>query len=168
MGKAADAFAAQVSKGEAKIVAEHTETIRSIGLQAYRDLTQRAWDVGRAFGSPVASGRFAASMRLSLNQLDKSVAPEDKAYRYPTPEKHKRNANNLPGRTIRNLPLSQISLVLRRFKLGDTIYISNSVPYVRRIEVGGHSWQTPGGVFAPTIRKIAKQFARVKVRRGGL
>lgn len=133
------------------VVAAGEEAIRSIALEMYSSLQTEALTVGGGYGSPVASGRLAASMRLGINQIDNSTAPADPDYKYREP------------RTIRNQPISRIAAQLRTFRLGDTIYISNSVPYIRRIELGRHSWQTPDGVFNPTVREIMRRFAGVQV-----
>jgi len=153
MSKSLDVFTGQLRAQQVEMVANATESFRSLALAAYHDLQKDA-KTASGYGSPVASGRFASSMRVSLDSVDTSTAAPDPEYKYPK-GKGKRQ---LPERTIQNQPISNVSLLLRRFKLGQTIYISNSVPYGRRIEVGGHSWQTPGGVFAPTMRKLMAQF----------
>lgn len=150
----ANQFSDAMRKDAKKVVARSAEAIRSMTLVFYHDV-QTDVKGGSGHGSPIASGRFAASMRLSLNQIDASTAPADEAYVY--------DRDNLHPRTIANRPISAIAATLRQFKLGDTIWISNSVPYVRKIEVGGHSWQAPDGVFGPTARKIAVQFADLNV-----
>jgi hypothetical protein len=81
-------------------------------------------------------------MRLSVNGIDVTTAAPDPDYSYDT---------SLPPRTIRNQPISRVAAALRNFKLGDTIYISNSVPYAHRIEHDGWSWQAPDGVFRSSV-----------------
>lgn len=159
MGAFGDAFRKKLSTWTPEVVRTSEFRIRAMTVQAYRDLVQRAWDVQKEHGSPVASGRFAASWRVALNAPDPSVADADPSYRYPKPAKHKYDANNLPRRTIPNRPISSIEGVMRRYKLGDTIFFSNNVPYFRKIEVGGHSWQTPRGVLEPTLRVIRRRFS---------
>lgn len=156
MGKSAQRFTAETQAESRKIVAQAADTIRGIGQQAFHDLSTDAKTLG-GYGAPVASGRLAGSMRIALNQIDGSAEPADRSYRYP-PGKGPRP---LPPRTIPNVKASTVAAILRRFKLGDVIYISNSVPYIRRVELHGHSWQTPGGVFGPTIRKLLRQFKGV-------
>lgn len=141
------------------VVAEAEEAIRSVALEAYSALQVDVKQAG-ATGSPVASGRYASSIRLAVNQIDTSAAPADKSYRYPSGK----GARALPPRTINNSPIRGVSAALRTFKLGDTIFISNSVPYVRRIEVGKHSWQAPDGVFERTFRVIVARFSRLNLR----
>lgn len=158
MRNAGAEFERQARREQAQIVAEAVEAHRAVSLTLYKALIGRAWDNGGQWGSPVASGRYVASMRVSLNALDTSTAPADPSYRYPSREQHGGNADALPKRTVRNPPISAVAATLRGFRLGDTIYVSNAVPYVRRIEIAGHSWQAPGGVFEPTTAKIVVQF----------
>lgn len=141
-----------------KLVAYTEETIRSFCLQLFTDLRTDAKGAG-GYGSPVASGRYASSMRMSINAIDSSAAPADPNYKYPPG----RGARPLPPRTIANPGISRSSALLRTFKLGDNVHISNSVPYARKIETG-HSWQTPGGVFMPTVRRLSAKFRNINVR----
>lgn len=144
---------ADARKEQQRFVAETEEAIRSYALQGFADLSADANKVD-GYGAPVASGRLAASMRLGVGQVDTTFSPADTGYKYP-PGKGPRP---LPPRTLANQTIASVSLKLRAFKLGLPIYISNSVPYIRRIEVGGHSWQTPEGVFGPTIRHLERTF----------
>jgi hypothetical protein len=141
------------------VVAESEEAIRSIGLEFFSDIRTDAKTVA-GHGSPVASGRLAASMRLSINSVDRSNEPADPDYRYPTGN----GPRKLPPRTIANPAISRTAAMLRRYRLGDTIYVSNTVPYIRRIEVARHSWQTPDGVFGPTARNILRKFRNIRLR----
>lgn len=150
-------FDRQAKRTSEQVVGEAKETIISAALALYSELQKPALDGGSA---PVASGRYASSLRVSLNKIDTSVAPADPGYKYP-PGKGPRA---LPPRTIKNDPISRIASLLRTFKLGDTIYISDAVPYVRRIEIGRHSWQAPDGVFGPAVRKILQKFRNVNIR----
>lgn len=142
-----------------RVVAESTEFFRGFTQELYAELVKDAKDGGPG-GSPVASGRFAASMRVGVNEIDTSTAPADPEYKYPPGS----GPRPLPPRTIRNVPASQVSAKLRRFKLGDRIYLSNSAPYSRRIETGRWSWQTPDGVFGPTVRAVSARFSNVRLK----
>lgn len=157
-------FDKQARAAEREVVREATETIRAVSIEAFSDIRERAADVGGAHGSPVASGRYAASVNISINTIDDSTAPEDRKYEYPPATVHKYNADNLPARTRRNSAASRASNLLRGFKLGDRIFISNSVPYAERIEREGWSWQTPSGVFETTVRQVVKKFSGVRLR----
>lgn len=148
-----------IRKANARVVAEAINAIRAVALETYSELTT---PISQAveFGSPVASGRFVSSMRIGINQIDTTTSPPDPGYHYPAGK----GPRALPPRTIANNRISAASAKLQAFTLGDTVYITNSVPYVRRIEVGGHSWQAPNGVFGPTVRNVIRKFADSKLR----
>ena len=154
------AFTALSRRAQMEFVAQVTEQVRALALDAYSSLQRDAKRHG--VGAPVASGRYAASMRLAIDRIDRSSAPADPNYRYPAG----RGSRRLPPRTIPNVPIAQVAAQLRLYRLGQTIYISNTLPYTRRIEVGGHSWQTPQGAFGPTLAAVASRhagsFARVR------
>jgi len=152
-------FAKDMRAEQKRVVGEATESIRSVAQALYSDLVGDVKQYG--IGSPVASGRYASSMRLSINSIDASTAPRDPSYKYPKGK----GRRPLPPRTIRNTQTAaKVAARLRTFKLGDTIYISDSVPYVRRIEIAGHSWQAPDGVFGPVVRKVLAQFKNARIR----
>lgn len=154
-------FDRQARRAAEQVAAEATETIRAVALDLYSEVQKESDDVS---GSPRASGRLAASTRLEINEIDPTFEAEDPNYDYPSAEIHKYDRDNLPARTIRNRPISRISAKLRRFRLGDTIFVSNSVPYIRRIEIAGHSWQTPDGVFERSARVVVARFSNIRLR----
>ena len=141
------------------VVAEAEEAIRSVALELFSDLRTDAKTVA-GYGVPIASGRLAASMRLEINSVDRSRESADPDYKYPAGS----GPRPLPPRTIPNPPISRTAATLRRYRIGDTIYVSNTVPYIRRIETGRHSWQTPDGVFGPTVRNIQRKFRNIRLR----
>jgi hypothetical protein len=100
-------------------------------------------------------------MRIGLNAPNVSVAPIDRGYVYPRPSVHKYSVHNLPAPTIRSTPSSVVTAWLRPFRLGQTIYISNSTSYAITIEDGRRgkngSWQKPRGVFLTTLDKLFRQ-----------
>lgn len=151
-------FDAGTRRIHAEVVAESTEAIRAAALDFYYELQRDAKISGT--GSPIASGRYVASMRVSVNHIDHSSEPADPKYKYPPG----RGPRPLPARTIANRPISRVSAGLRTFRLGDTIYVTNSVPYVRRIERSRHSWQAPDGVFGPVARLVWRRFANLALR----
>lgn len=153
-------FDRDARRAQETVVKRATETIRAVAIDAYQTIQAEA--DGRS-GAPVASGRLTASTRLELNEIDRSVEPPDPDYKYPKGS----GPRDLPPRTIRNRPVAAIVAKLRKFKLGDRIFISNSVPYIRKIETGRHSWQTPDGVFEVSIRAVAARFRNLRVFRRG-
>lgn len=93
-----------------------------------RDLAKRIFH-GVVLRSPVYTGSFRASWRVSLNTPDNSIVVGGSP-RFP-----------LAPPTFPNLP---------RLKAGDQVIISNSQPYAMRLE---HGWskQAPLGVLSLTL-----------------
>lgn len=156
-------FEKEMRAEQRRVVAQAAEAVRSIAQLLYSELAQDQLSVGGAWGSPVASGRFAGSMRIGIGHVDTSTAPADPNYRYPHGA---RSRAQIPPRTIRNQTAQSVAAKLRGWKLGQEINISNSVPYVRRIEIGGHSWQTPDGVFGVTVAHVLSQIRPALKARG--
>ena len=157
-------FDQQARRAQMRVVSEAKNAIIAISQELHAELVERSADKGEPGGSPVASGRYAASINVALNHIDRSTAPEDRNYRYPDASVHKYDADNLPARTRANVPASRVAMLLRTFKLGDTIYFSNAVPYARKIEDAKHSWQTRAGGFEVTTRAVVARFRNIKLR----
>ncbi len=83
--------------------------------------------------SPVYSGAFRASWRISFNNVRADVTE---------------------GRTPLNPVRGAAFHWPSGFKLGDTIYVSNAQPYAELIEYGAWSSQAPSGVL-----RVAEAFA---------
>jgi len=136
-----DAFAQM----ERALVVQATETIKAFALRLFIDIqvdTRVGQSDGGQHGSAVRTGRYAASHRLSLNTIDSSVAPPVEPY-----PKH----DLMPDqRIVPNPPLSDVQAVLRNFKLGDKIIISNSLDYAKALE-DGWSKKAPDGVYGPSL-----------------
>lgn len=130
---------------ERKVLEGVRVTIMAFALRAYTDVqidTRLPKSDGGAHGSPVKTGRFAASHRIGLNSVDGSTATPVTPYPKKDIEPDKR--------PIANPPLSDAQGVLRQYKFGDTIIISNSVQYAADLEAGA-SRKAPGGVYAPSL-----------------
>lgn len=80
--------------------------------------------------SPVYSGAFRASWRISFNAVRSDTTP-----------------GYLPVAPIRGASFRWP----KGFKLGDTIYVSNALPYAELIEYGSWSSQAPNGVLGLAI-----------------
>ncbi len=80
--------------------------------------------------SPVYTGAFRASWRISFNAVRSDTTP-----------------GHLPVAPIRGASFRWPS----GFKLGDTIYVSNALPYAELIEYGSWSKQAPSGVLGLAI-----------------
>lgn len=102
---------------------------------------------GVAFRSPVKTGRFRASHRLSVNKVDASVEPD------------------VGGPVDVSLGgiLSDAATTLASAKWGDTIHLTNNLPYARPLE-NGSSAQTnyePDGIYGATFQETASKLARI-------
>lgn len=111
------------------------EATRTAALYTWNLLQEPRREPGAAvFGSPVLSGRYRASIRVSVNEIDFSVAPRSK-----TP-----NIESIPAPSV-----DQARAKLVNLKMGDKVFLSDAVPYIYRIE-NGYSKKTPQGVFLTT------------------
>lgn len=94
--------------------------------------------------SPVDSGRFRGSWRLSIDTVDQSVEPKPKSGTKGT-----RPRGTSPGGPEITAALAKLKTVTRH----KTIHISNSLPYSVRLEKG-HSKQSPNGIVGPTFLEV--------------
>ena len=94
--------------------------------------------------SPVDTGRFRGSWRLSLDVVDSSVEPQPKRG-----TKGPRRRGSPPGGSEIAGALTELKKVTRH----KTIHISNSLPYSVRLEEGS-SKQSPNGIVGPTFLSL--------------
>ncbi len=92
--------------------------------------------------TPVDTGRARASWNLSIQQQDRSVRPEGQ---YSTP----------------HVPLDTPFPV----QLGQTIWISNNLPYIGELE-HGHSKQAPTGMVAISVEEARVHIEQLKRQLG--
>ena len=108
---------------------------------AFRFISVDALNVGRSFWSPVRTGRFRFSFRIAINSIDSSSAP-------PAPGDALEYYPELDFRTM-----TLASMVA--WKPGDTVFISNSVPYAKDIEYNKASlYKTPQGVMRVSVGAV--------------
>lgn len=114
-----------------------TKFILGTGLRADQVLRKMALDgmLGLIKRSPVLTGRYRASHRMSVNAPDLSFEPPGE-YEDPTP-----------------------NVKLPDAKIGDTIYLTNNLPYAQPIE-DGYSSKAPKGVYSQTFREMQRNLAR--------
>lgn len=110
------------------------QVLRKVALDAYAGILLR---------SPVRTGRFRASNRISINALDATFEPDRK------------NLSTAAGasRPATATDLAKAEKVLKRAQFGDSIIISNSLPYAQFLEDGG-SGQAPEGIYGATFREL--------------
>ena len=104
--------------------------LRKLALQAYEGVLKR---------SPVDTGRFRASNRLSINRADLTVEPADAI-----------------STTFETTAMSTADGA----KIGDVVIISNNLPYAEPLE-NGHSSQAPQGVYSLTFQELKADFRKV-------
>lgn len=134
-----------------RFAADISEFVKRTRISGGLVLKKLAFDAlrGIVMMTPVDTGRARGNWRVSINTIDKSTseARKDKA-----------------GHTAVNTG----NAVLTNAKWGDTIYISNNLPYIRRLE-DGWSKQAPAGMMGVTFNRLRTGLARAlaSVRRGG-
>lgn len=87
--------------------------------------------------TPVDTGRARASWNISVNEADRTVPPEGQVS-YPKPQ----------------APLGM------QVQPGDSIVISNNLPYIVKLEEG-HSKQAPHGMVALSIAEVNTSMGRL-------
>ena len=100
---------------------------------------------GMIDGSPVDTGRFKGNFQCGLGVIDPTTtSPPDKS-----------------GQGT----LARTAATLEGWKPGQTIWLTNSLPYARRLE-NGWSQQAPAGMVRLTVQRygdaVAKAVARLK------
>ena len=125
---------------------------RKVGVAAGTVQKRVAFDLfGRIVRrTPVDTGRARGSWTIAVNQADRAVLP-------PAPPRHKYPRPHVPvGITV---------------KPGDTIWISNNLPYITALE-DGHSKQTPPhAMVALSIEEVQAKYdtlAREGLKDAGL
>lgn len=113
-----------------------TTVLRKLGFLALR---------GVIFRSPVDTGRFRASNRLSINKPGLGVAK---------PSTGESFASGEASGAVLGTAITKLATV----KWGDSLHITNNLPYAIALE-GGHSKQAPQGVYGLTFQDLIENFA---------
>jgi hypothetical protein len=98
-------------------------------------------EVSGSFGSPVWTGRYYSSHKITFGALDLSTSPETDQLR-----------------AYSELPDYSKEEFIQKFTVGETVYISNAVPYAIDIEEGIASQKTPEGVFGVSLTSAEAYF----------
>ena len=130
-----------------KILAPTIELQKAIAQDLFEKLSTDTRDVNFRFGSPILTGQLRNNMKISIGVVDKSFTP------LPNPDE-----DNPAGP---NKTADEVSRFLQRLKLFESIFISNSVPYIRRIEFEGFSPKAPEGVFRVSRDATIDKFKRI-------
>ena len=129
-------FAADITNWVRKTKLSGAVVMRKLGLDAYRGIMLR---------SPVDTGRFRASHRIGINQVDTTVEPESKT-------KSKRGI----GERLNSDEFRRASSKLSGIGWGVTIHITNSLPYAQKLENGSSAQNSnqPDGIYGATFAEL--------------
>ena len=133
----ANSFAADISKWVQKTGIKADIVLKKIVFDAFAGVILR---------SPVDTGRFRASWRVSVNSVNDTVEPD----RAGVPSPLKGQGGSAPADPGEQ-QVAQIAISTAKF--GDIVYITNNLPYGPALE-GGWSKQAPSGVMAITFLEI--------------
>jgi hypothetical protein len=137
-----------------KVVGRTTEMYKAVVLELYKRITANSLQVGLAYGSPVLTGRYYASHTVARGRIDTTV-------REPNPDG---DESPYPG-----LPLTNAAAALVGFRLGETTYIANSLPYAQLLEEGHSRFKAPEGIYGVVAEQVAQKFkGAAKVTLSGL
>jgi hypothetical protein len=126
-----------------KVIGQTTEIYKAVVLELYKRITANSLQVGIQYGSPVLTGRYYASHTIARGRIDKTVRESN-----PDGEE-----NPYPG-----LPLTNAAAVLTGFKLGETTFIANSLPYAQPLEEGHSRFKAPEGIYGVVAEQVAQKF----------
>jgi hypothetical protein len=137
-----------------KVVGRTTEIYKAVVLELYKRITANSLQVGLDYGSPVLAGRYHASHTVVSGRIDHAV-------REPNPEGEE---HHYPG-----LSLTNAAAALTGFKLGETTYTPNSLPYAQILEEGHSKFKAPGGISRVAAEQVAQKFkGATKITLSGL
>ena len=94
-------------------------------------------------GSPVMDGSFRNSNLVTINQ--------------PTYHYIEGEGNTAPRGTLDQKAFDRGAKEILKIKLGDSVYLTNALPYALRIE-NGWSQQSPQGVYALAFQSISSKY----------
>jgi len=112
---------------------------RRVGLSGTTVAKRVAFDVFARIvrKTPVDKGRAKGSWTISVNNADRTVQPDGQAS-YPVPQVGALNVQP-----------------------GDSIWISNNLPYIVKLEEG-HSQQAPAGMVAVSLAEVDTAMSRLE------
>jgi hypothetical protein len=132
-------FVGRVLSFRLKTQEQANRVVRALGLKVLEEVLRRA---------PVKTGRFRGNWRVSVGAVDLSTddGPTSLGVR--------------PQSTPSGLELGRALGPLAQVKVGDTLYVTNNLPYALGLE-RGRSKQAPQGVMRLGVDAVANEFAAV-------
>lgn len=94
--------------------------------------------------SPVDTGRFRGNWQASLN----------------TPKQGRLQQFDKSGASA----INDMSSVVMGLKMGQTFYLTNNLPYARRLEYGSHSKQAPNGFLRINVMRVQSELEKARKR----
>ena len=137
-------FEDDLRKFEAKTTRKLTQVGRKVALELFRRVIYK---------TPVDTGRARANWQVTIGaQASGTIAIDD---------------------TNGGATMSKATAASAGFRAGDTIYLTNNLPYIRKLEeggypdgpktVGGFSRQAPAGMVALTVQEFAQVVNQISV-----
>ena len=142
-------FEKQLTKAyDQKVVNRFVEFHKTVALDALREVGADATAQG-AFGSPIHTGRFRRSHNLTVGSpAGKNAPPLPGAAPWPRKVAKPYNAPSLSEARLK------LDLELKPF---GKVFITNSLPYSRRLE-GGYSPKAPNGIYQVTAVRLTAKY----------
>ena len=94
--------------------------------------------------SPVDTGRFRGNWQASVN----------------TPKVTQLKRKDRTGTST----ITAVNNVLEKFSMGQTFYLTNNLPYARRLEYGSHSKQAPNGFWRINVMRVQSELEKARKR----
>ncbi len=136
--------------GEEKFVNTINKFTHLVGVRADFVVQKLAFDAfaGLLGRTPVDTGRARASWRLGINRVNLSVSPE----------RSRSNKKVGQGPASKGEIAEQTKGLTAEY--GDTIHITNNLPYIEVLESGTHSAQAPAGMLRITFFELTVKLNR--------
>ena len=120
--------------GMKKAITQSTSIVKKVAFEVLRGVVQM---------SPVDTGRFKGNWQVGIvSQVTTTIDNQDKS-----------------GASTLSSGLAQIN----QMQLGQTVYITNNLPYARRLEFDAWSKQAPQGMVAVTLANVVTAFESKKL-----
>ena len=120
----------------------------TLNLAGYTEITVRGilFDLTRLIikASPVDTGRFRGNWQASVN----------------TPKVTQLKRKDRTGTST----ITAVNNVLEKFSMGQTFYLTNNLPYARRLEYGSHSKQAPNGFLRINVMRVQSELEKARKR----